>query len=200
MRHVIIVIGVISSLLLEAQTIEEIDQLRTETLQKLDQYECIEYIAKKILNEDAVQYDTARFYINSDNKLIHMKWKSRSHAFHIVGDGIGFTELFFIDDQAVFKRNYGYSFKNGQWHLEPNLDETKVSVTESLREYYRLDGSALMDYIGRSAEGIYKNRFTLLDTIPLEAKLERRWSDRCDECIEEDYLSIYRELLKEKGE
>ena len=184
----------------KGQTVEEIDQLRTEIFENLDQYKCLEYTNDKTLTEDSHQYDTVEFYLNASGQLVYVNCVSNYHYYHITGDGYAIVELFFIGDKVVFKRNYGYSFKNSQWHLEPDLDDTKVSVIESLREYYRLDGSALVDYKSRRAEGKYADRFTLLDSIPLEAKLERRWSDRCDECIEEEYLSVYRELLKEKGE
>jgi len=200
MRQFLILLLTIISWIANSQTIEEIDRLRTDILQNLDQYKCLEYTTEKILNDDAVQYDTAQFYRNSKGELIFIKWRSRGHSFHIAGDVIKVRELVFKDSKALFKRNHGFSFKNPQWHKEPDLNETDISISESIREYYNLDGMSLGDYKSRRSEGKYKDRYTLLEKIPLEAKLQRRWSDRCDECIERDYLSIYRKLLEEKGE
>jgi len=200
MRQILSIVGLISCLIVDAQTIEDIDQLRADILQKLDQYECLEYVDDKTLNEDAHQYDTARFYRNVKGDLVYIRWYTRSHAYHIVGDAIDITELFFLDRQAVFYRNWGYSFKNSQWHKEPDINETKISISESIRRYFDKDGSTIMEYVGREAEGKYEDRFNLLDSIPLEEEERLIWTDRCDECIEEEYLSIYRELLKEKGE
>ena len=198
MRKLLITLGMIATIVSNAQTIDKIDSLKSSVIENLDQYDHNIYLNEEILNEDAMRYDTVCFYHNKQDELVYVKWYSRTHTHHIAGDGIDITELFFINDKVVFRNDFGYSFVNPQWHLEPDLDEAKISMTESTREYYREDGSALIDYKSRSAEGKFKDRFTLLDAIPLEEKLQRRWSDRCDECIEKDYLSIYRKLLEEK--
>jgi hypothetical protein len=197
-KYILTLFTIIISMVVRAQTVEEIDQLRTKILQNLDRYKCLEFIDDKILTEDSHQYDTAEFYQNENGALVYVKWVSNYHYFHITGDNYGIAELFFIDNQAVFRRNYGYSFENPQWHREPEVDETKVSVFESIRRYYKNDGSALMDYESRKSEGKYKDRFTMLDSIPLKEVRRLIWTNRCDECIEEDYLSIYRKLLGEK--
>ena len=115
-----------------------------------------------------------------------------------MGDVINYSELVLMDNQVVFYRRWGYSFENSQWHLEPDINETKVSISESIRRYYAIDDSALMDYDSRETEGKYKDRFTLLESIPLTQVRRLIWTDRCDECIERDYLSVYRKLLQEK--
>jgi hypothetical protein len=201
MKQILTILVVILSMVAKAQTVEEIDQLRADILDNLDQYECLEFVKKTNSNEDAVKYDTARFYHDKKGDLVYVNWRERSHTFHISGDGIDIIEFFFIDGQAVFKRSYGYYFLNPQWHREPDINETKVFTAESIREYYKLDGSALVEYKSRKIETRYKDRFKDLGVIPLEQKLERRWSDRCGDCIEQDYMVIYRDLLRrEKGE
>jgi hypothetical protein len=181
-----------------SQTKENVDSFIKKTISNLDKYDCKIYQNEKILNDDAVEYDTAYFYREKNGKLIYLIWKNRTHTFHITGDVIEITELFFMNNKAVYKRNYSYSFLNPQWQKEPNINETKISVVESVREYYKEDGSALVEYESRNAEGKYKERSSLLDTIPLKEKLQRRWSDRCDNCIEEEYLRTYRKLIDEK--
>lgn len=180
-----------------SQTKEDIDSLKQVTIRNLDHYDCKVYVDKKILNDDATEYDTAYFYRDKNGKLLYLIWKARFHTFHITGDGVDITELFFINDKAVYKRSYGYSFLNPQWHKESNINETKISLVESVHAYYKEDGSALVEYKSRNTEGTYKERFSLLDTIPLEEKLQRRWSSRCDDCIEEEYLDIYYKLIDE---
>jgi len=184
--------------LTQAQSIEEINNLREKVLKNLSSYESLQYFNEVVSNEDAMKYDTAYFYCDNKGELIYINWKTRSHAFNIVGDGIDITELFFLDGQVVFRRNWGYSFENPQWHLEPNLDETKVHVYESTRRYFDKNGEALMDYEGRKTQGKHKDRFTLLDSIPLEEVRRLIWTDRCDDCIEEDYISVFKRLIEEK--
>ena len=198
MKSLLTLFGFVLSLGAEGQTIESIDNLRESILQNLDEFESVQYYNETIDNEDAVSYDTASFYYSQEGYLVYINWKKTSHTFHISGDGISITELFFDDGSAVFKRRFFYQFINPQWHLEPSLDETEVNVVESLREYYKSDGAPLMEYKSRNANGIYRDRFNLLDSIPMEEKLQRRWSSRCDECIEEDYLVVYRTLIAEK--
>jgi len=200
MRHILSALGLITALVATTQTIEEIDKLKVDILENLDQYERLDYENNKILNENAHQYDSANFYQDSNGDLVYMRWQSRGHTFHISGDDIDIIEFVFIDGKAVFRKDFGYYFKNPQWHLEPDINETEVFVAESIRRYFNKDGSAIMDYESRTTEGKYKDRFTLLDSIPLEEVRRLIWTDRCDECIEEDYLSIYRKLLEEKGE
>lgn len=181
-----------------SQTKENVDSLIKKTIRNLDQYDCRIYLNEKILNDDAEAYDTAYFYREKNGKLIYLIWKIRTHTFHITGDVIGMTELFFINNKAVYKRSYSYSFLNPQWHKEPDINETKISVVESIREYYKEDGSALVEYESRNTEGKYKERSSLLDTISLKERPQRRWSGRCDDCIEEEYLRTYRKLIDEK--
>lgn len=181
-----------------AQTIEEIDSLRKHVLENLDQFESLQYSKKEISNSDAVRFDTMCFYSDKEN-LVYIKKKETSHTFHITGDAIDITELYFLDGEVVFRRNFSYQFVNPQWDKEPELDKTEVRVFESIHRYYSLDGSAIMDYESREAEGKYEDRFKLLENIPLKEIRRLIWTDRCDECIEEDYLSIYRKLLKEEG-
>ena len=200
MKKLLTLMGIIILSQAKAQTIESIDSLRKYILKNLDQYESLQYSNEVISNEDAMRYDTACFYYDQKGDLVYINWRQRSHTFHIAGDGVEITELFFMNNSVVFRRNFFYQFLNPQWHLEPDLEDTKVRVIESIRRYYSMDGSALMDYEGREAEGKYKDRFTLLNNIPLEEVRRLIWTDRCDECIEEDYLSVYRKLLAEKGQ
>ncbi len=200
MKRIFIITLSVTTFISKAQTVEEIDRLRIDILQNLDQYQSVEFSNEIISNEDAVRYDTARFYYDEQFKLVYIHWRERSHTFHVSGDGIRIRELFFWKEKVVFRRNLAYRFLNPQWHREPDINETEVSVSESIREYYNLDGTALGDFQSRRAEGKYKNLFALLDSIPLEQKLSRRWSDRCDECIDRDYLTIYRKLLEEQKE
>ncbi|MGL1886336.1 MAG: hypothetical protein OCD76_07455 [Reichenbachiella sp.] len=197
MRQILTILILVTSIVVRAQTVEEIDQLRTEVIKNIDRYKCLEYIDDKILTEDSHQYDTAEFYQNEEGVLVYIKWVSNFHYFHITGDDYGITELFFIDNHVVFRRNYGYSFENPQWHRESNLDETKVLVSESIRRYYKKNGAALMDYESRKVEGKYKDRFTMLDRVTLEEVRRLIWTDRCDACIERDYMIIYQDLLRE---
>lgn len=198
MKEILIIIGITTSIIAGAQTKEQIDSLINEITPRLNQYKCIVYSDERVLKEDARVYDTAYYYYNSgDGKLIYVEWKVRTHTFHITGDNIDVTELFLINGKVVFKRDYGYSFLNPQWHLEQSLNETMVSVVESSREYFTENGSPLMEYKSRSVVGKYKDRLMLLNSIPLEEKFRRRWSSRCDECIEAGYLSKYRELIQE---
>lgn len=198
MRNIFTIVAIVVCTSTQAQTVTTIDSLHKSILKNLTEYNCLEYADKVIYNDDAVGYDTARFYYDDKLTLVYINWINRTHTFHISGDDIDITELIFLNDQVVLKRSYGYSFQNAQWHLEPALNETLVSVVESIREYYREDGSALMEYMSRSTEGVYRDRFSILDDTPLKEKLQRRWSIRCDECIEEDYLSLYQKLLAEK--
>jgi hypothetical protein len=200
MKKLLTLIGFIILSQAKAQTIESVDSLRKHILENLNQYECLEFTTDGILNEDAHRYDTARFYRNTEGNLVYINWLRRGHYYHIMGDVINYSELVLMNNQVVFYRNWGYSFVNPQWHLEDYPNETKVQVAESIRRYYSTDGTALMDYEGREAEGTYKDRFTLLNNIPLEEVRRLIWTDRCDKCIEEDYLSVYRKLLAEKGE
>jgi hypothetical protein len=181
-----------------SQTKEKLDSLIKNTIGNLDKYDCKIYRNEKILNDDAVAYDTAYFYRDKKGMLTYLVWKKRTHTFHITGDVIDITELFFINKKAVYKRSYAYSFLNPQWHKEPDINDTRISMVESVREYYKEDGTALMEYESRNAEGKYSDRFSLLDTMPLKEKLQRRWSSRCDDCIEEEYLSVYRNLVNER--
>lgn len=197
----LILIGLLlMSLKVDAQTIETIDSLRKSILKNLEQYECLEYKHKEILNEDAVKYDTAKFYRNSENELVYVKWQSRSHTFHISGDGVDITELIFSNGKVVYKRTFGYHFLNSQWHRENSISETKVSVSESIRNYYREDGTPLVEYESREAEGRFADRFNLLDKIPLKPTRKLLWSNRCDQCIEEDYMKVYYEFLNQNNE
>ena len=198
MRSLLIILGMTATIVSNAQTVDKIDSLKSSVIENLDQYDYIEYFNKSIANEDAVGYDTAYFYHDTNGELAYIHWRERSHTFHIMGDHIGITELFFMNGKPVFRKKFGYSFVNPQWHLEPDLNETDISVVESIREYYKVDGTALVNYDGRKIEGKYQDRFTLLDSIPLVETRRLIWSDRCDECIERDYLSIYRKLLEEK--
>lgn len=198
MRPFLTVLIAFSSLVTRAQTVEEIDQLRANVLQSLEQYERLDYFGEETLNEDAVQYDTVYFYRNRDGEMLYMKWLSRRHYFHITGDIIDITEMFFLDGKAVFRKRFGYSFENPQWHREEDINNTKVAVAETNRNYYKLDGSALADYEGREAQGIYERRFSLLDSLPLVERERLIWSERCDACIENDYLTVYKGLLEQK--
>ena len=198
MKKLCTLVGILSLIQINAQTVEDIDNLRNQILENLEHYESLQYSNKVISNEDAMSYDTACFYYDKKGELVYINWRKRSHTFHIAGDGISIIELFFLNGRAVFQSDFFYQFLNPQWHLEPDLSETKVRVIESLREYYQEDGSALVEYLGREAEGTYKDRFTVLDSIPLEEKLQRRWSDRCDDCIEEDYIRVFERLIEEK--
>ena len=182
----------------KAQTIEEINNLREDVLKNLNRYESLQYYNEVISNDDAMRYDTACFYYDKKGDLVYVNWRQRSHTFHIAGDGVEITELFFMKNNVVFQRDFFYQFLNPQWHLESNLGETKVRVIESTRRYFKENGEALMDYEGRKAEGLYKNRFTLLDSIPLEEVRRLIWTDRCDDCIEEDYIRVFERLIEEK--
>lgn len=198
MKKLLTFFVVVLSLQSQAQTESFIDSLHVSVLRNLSSYEVLFYTNETISNEDAMRYDTARFYHKKSGELIYINWRERSHTFHISGDGVSIRELLFLNGPVVFQRDFFYQYLNPQWHLEDNIDNTDVRVVESLREYYKSDGSALIEYEGREAEGEYKDRFTLLDSIPLVPKLQRRWSKRCDECIERDYLSVYRELVENK--
>ena len=198
MKKLLIILGMTINIVSNAQTTDSIDSLRNSIIENLDQYNHIEYSNKSISNEDAVGYDTAYFYYDINGRLVYINWQERSHTFHIMGDHIDITELFFMNGSVVFEKDFGYSFVNPQWHLEPDLDETDISVVESTREYYKVDGTALVNYESRKTKGKYKDRFTLLDSIPLTETRRLIWSDRCDECIEKEYLSIYRKLLEKE--
>lgn len=188
-----IIVGVST---VNAQTVKEIDSLRNSVLENLDRYTCVQYFDKEISNEDAVGYDTAYFYHDGKGNLVYMKWRERSHTFHISGDAIDITELLFSNGKVVFERSLGYQFLNPQWHKEEDINGVKISVVESKRNYYKEDGTALMDYRSRKTEGKYKDRFHLLDEVPLEETRRLIWSNRNDSWTEENYLSVYRELLK----
>lgn len=176
-----------------AQSIEEIDSLRRHILQNKNQLESFRYSKKEILNEDAVSYDTLCFY-TFKNELVYVNRKVTSHTFHLSGDAIDFTEFFLLDEKVVFKRRFGYQFKNPQWHLEPDINKARVIVTESHRAYYNKKGKTIMEYKGREVEGDYKNRFVLLDTIPLKEVNSFIWEDHCEECFEEDYMELFKTL------
>lgn len=194
MKQILIIILSVKGFTSYGQTIQEIDKLRNNILQNLEKYECLEYFNQVIYNDDAMGYDTAHFYQDSNENIIYMKWQTRAHSFHITGDSYDITELFFMNNKVVFNRSYGYYFENPQWHLEPEINETKISMSESIRRYYKEDGTAIMDYERRETKGKYKDRFNLLDSIPLIEVRRLIWTDRCDACIEKDYLSIYRKL------
>ncbi len=198
MKKLLTLISIIFLLQAKAQTIESIDSLREHVLKNLDQYESLQYFNKVISNEDAVGYDTACFYYDKKGELVYINWQERSHTFHISGDAIDIIELLFFDGKVVFYRNWGYSFKNPQWDKESNLSNTNISISESVRRYFSHDGTALMDYQSRETEGKYKDRFTLLDHVQLKEEEPLIWSDRCDDCIEEDYLSVFERLIEEK--
>ena len=197
---IILLIFLVSQISINAQTIEQVDSVRNYTLANLDQYDCIEYFNERILNDDAMGYDTVKFYHKKNGELVYMNWRTRTHTFHIMGDDIGIFELFFIDGKAVYRRDFSYSFDNSQWHKEPDQDKVKVTVIESIRQYYKEDGSPLGSFESREAQGEFKDRFTLLDSIPLEKERKLFWPKRCDECLEKDYLKLYRKLLKEKAD
>lgn len=182
----------------KGQTIEEIDSLRKYILENIEQFESLEYSNKEIFNSDAVGFDTLCFYSDREN-LVYIKKKETSHTFHLTGDTVDITELYFLDGQVVFRRGFGYQFVNSQWDKEPELNKTEVRVFESTRSYYSLDGSAIIEYESREAEGKYEDRFKLLENIPLKEVRRLIWTDRCDECIEEEYLSIYQKLLEKKA-
>ena len=200
MKKLLTLTGLVILTTVNGQTIKSIDSLRDNILMNLQQYECLKHTFQKPMNDDAVRYDTAYFYCNDQGDLIYISWQTRGHYFHITGDVINISELIFQNNKVVLRIKYGYSFDNPQWHQEQDLNEAKIHVSESIREYYHEDGSALMEYKGREAEGVYKDRFTLLSRVPLEEERRLIWSNRCDECIEEEYLSVYRRLLKEKNE
>lgn len=185
--------------LTNAQTIKQIDSLRNYTRENLDQYDCIEYSNERILNDDAMAHYTVEFYHDKKGMLVYMNWKTRTHTFHIMGDDIGMIELLLIDGKVVYRVDFGYSYDNPQWHKEVNQLKVKVTAIEAIREYYQEDGLSLGEFKSREAQGEFKDRFTLLDSIPLELKLKRRWSDRCDECLEKDYLNLFRRLWKEQN-
>ncbi|MGM0582762.1 MAG: hypothetical protein ACQETL_18955 [Bacteroidota bacterium] len=197
MKKILILIGFFGFIQVNAQTVEQVDSLKKHVLENLDKFESFEYANKEISNEDAIRYDTACFYHNGNGELVYINWRTRSHTFHITGDGISISELFFLNGEVVLHKKFFYQFLNPQWHREQDLGKTDVRVIETLREYYKVEGNALMEYKARESKGIYQDRFTLLDSIPLEQKLQRRWSDRCDDCIEEQYLRIYKKLKKQ---
>ena len=64
----------------DAQTIEEIDSLRKNISENLDQFESLEYSKKEISNSDAVIFDTLCFYYEKD-KLVYIGKKETSHNF-----------------------------------------------------------------------------------------------------------------------
>jgi len=199
-RILLIIIGISTAVTVKSQTKEYIDSLKDAVLKNIENYRYIKYISKKILNEDALQYDTAYFYRDKE-KLTYMKWQTRSYYSHMMGDGIRIIELFFLNEQAVFRRRFSYSFENPHWNLEEDIKETKVSVIESTRHYFKEDGTCIIEYESREAKGRYKDRFTLLDSIPLVGNTGTGWlrigcSDRCESCIE-DYMKIYRSLIEE---
>ena len=196
----IIILSVLAFHVTNAQTIEQVDSLGSYTLANLDQYDCIEYYNQKDLGEDAVGYDTVKFYHKKNGDLVYMNWRDRSHYFHIQGDRVRISELFLIKNTTVLRRISKYSFDNSQWHKEPDQDRVKVTVIESIRQYYKQDGSPLGSFESRKAQGEFKDRFTLLNSIPLEKERKLFWPKRCDECLEKDYLKLYRKLLKEKAD
>ena len=83
---IILLIFLVSQISINAQTIEQIDSLRNHTLANLDQYDCIEYYNERILNDDAMGYDTVKFYHKKNGDLVYINWLDRSHYFHIQGD------------------------------------------------------------------------------------------------------------------
>lgn len=200
MKKILTLIGLVALTNVNGQTVDSIDNLRINILSNLRQYECLKYEFEEPINDDAVRYDTAYFYCDNQGDLIYISWQARSHYFHITGDVINISELIFQNNKAVLRINYGYSFDDPQWHREPDLNETKIHIFESTREYYKEDGSALVEYKGREILGTYSDRFSLLNSIPLEQKLERRWSNRCDECIEKEFLNVFRMLLEERNQ
>lgn len=183
---------------LKGQSIERIDSLRNHTLSNLDQYECIEYFNERILNDDAVGYDSVNFYHKKNGQLVYMNWRDRSHYYDIQGDGIRISEIFLLNDSTVFRKVTSFIYENAKWHEESDQNKVLVRTNEHIREYYKENGSALGEFKGRKAQGQFKNRWTLLDSIPLELKIKRRWSDRCNECLSKDYLNLYQKLWKQQ--
>lgn len=97
MKKLLTLISIIVLLQAKAQTIESVDSLRDHILRNLDQYESLQYFNKVISNDDAMRYDTACFYYDQKGDLVYTNWRQRSHTFHIAGDGVEITELFFYE-------------------------------------------------------------------------------------------------------
>lgn len=196
MKKIIIIFLFSTFHMIKAQTVDEIDKLRFNVLDSLDRYDCFSYLNDSTLNENSHQYDTAYFYTNENHELVYLKRELTKHYYHMQGDIKIIEELYFIDNQIVFLKEYSFSFENPQWHREPDINETIVEVSETSREYYKIDGEPLLKYKPRRTEGKYKNRFTVLDSIPLENRFVF-WSDRCDSCYEE-YIEIFNDLISSK--
>ena len=197
---IILLIFLVSQISINAQTIEQVDSVRNYTLANLDKYDCIEYFNERTLNDDAMGYDTVKFYHKKNGDLVYMNWWNRSHYFHIQGDKIEIVELLQINGKAVFLRDYTISINNSQWHKEPDQGKVKIHLYDHSWKYFQEDGSPLGSFESKEAQGEFKDRFTLLDSIPLEKERKLFWPKRCDECLEKDYLKLYRKLLKEKAD
>ena len=85
MKKLLIIIGFFTLIRGNAQTIEGIDSLRERILTNLDQYKRVEFSNKTILNEDALRYDSARFYLNEEGDLIYVNWLTRGTLFSYNG-------------------------------------------------------------------------------------------------------------------
>jgi hypothetical protein len=182
-----------------AQSIGEIDDYRNDVLNNLEKYRCFTYYNDSILTENSHIYDTAYFYINKDEELIYLEWRSTYHYFHLSGDAISVSDFFVKNNELVFKREYGYIFEDPQWTYKTDKSKAVIEISESSREYYKFDGSPLAEYKRRQISGAFQNRESLLNSIPLELKLERRWSKRCDSCLEK-YFNILNNLISSKND
>jgi len=191
MKQLIILSILVSPRITLSQDLNEqiINSNKEKTLQEIEKYECYKYVNDYIETEDSKYYDTI-YYYSKNKELKYIKKKRFYHTFYLMGDVCKTYEYFYIHGNLVHKRFSDYTFLNNRGSVSENLQEESISVEEFTNHYFQEDGTCIIEYNRRKAQGLYKDRNNLLDTVPLIGLTG--WL----ECSDRSFGDEYEELIK----